>query len=201
MTRKCFVVALLSPSLVAAWPINGHGQDVTPAGKIFIGGSKLWQHVSEGPYRGPYHNHGLELAVTGNLSRFLGLEMDFSKFMNSPLVTPAYGDYFRFLAGPHLAYRANSRVSSFAHVLAGLTRGRACPPTSSCYLTSDEVGGNAFTAAVGGGLDVKVFRFFCVRPIQADYVHVFFPNAAENNLQLSFGFTFRFGSQGKAGKH
>jgi len=50
-------------------------------------------------------------------------------------------------------------------------------------------------------LDVRVFRFFWVRPLQADYVRVFFPNAAENNLQLSFGFTFRFGSLGKTGKH
>jgi hypothetical protein len=47
---------------------------------------------------------------------------------------------------------------------------------------------------------VKVFRFFWVRPIQADYVHVFFSNAGENNLQLSFGFTFRFGSRGKTRK-
>jgi hypothetical protein len=73
-----------------------------------------------------------------------------------------YGDYFRLLAGPHFAYNANSRVTS-VRARSGGTNARTATP-SSCYLTSDEVGGNAFTTAVGGGLDVRVFRFFWVRP-------------------------------------
>ncbi len=197
--RKCFLIALLWAGIIAVWPSKSHGQNAAPAVEVSFGGSKLWEHATGGPY----HNHGVELAVTGNFNRFLGLEMEFSKFGNSAAVAgaPAYGDYLRLLFGPHFAYNANSRVSPFAHIPVGLTRGRQCPPTSACFLTSDEVPGYAFTAAVGGGLNVKVLRFFWVRPIQADYVHVFFPNAAENNLQLSFGLTFRFGSQGKTGEH
>lgn len=191
--QKYFVIALLCASSIAARPINSQGQEATSAGEVSIGGSKLWEHAGGGLY----HDHGLELAVTCNFNRFLGLETDFSKFGNSPARAPAYGDYFRLLLGPHFAYNANSHVSPFAHVLAGGTRGRQCPPTSSCYLTSDEIGGNAFTVALGGGLDVEVFRFFWVRPIQADYVQVSFPNATENNLRLSFGVTLRFGSPGK----
>ncbi len=195
--RKCFVVALLCAGLIADRPINSRGQDHAPAAEIFFGGSKLWENAAGGPY----DNNGWELAVTGNFNRLLGLEMGFSKFPDSPPLAPAFGDYFRLLEGPHFAYNTNSRVSPVAHVLVGLTRGRQCPPTSSCSLTSDELAGNAFTAAIGGGLDVKVVRFLWVRPVQADYVHVSFRNAPENNLQLSFGFTFRFGSAGKTGEH
>jgi hypothetical protein len=54
---------------------------------------------------------------------------------------------------------------------------------------------------MGGGLDVKVLRFFWIRPIEADYVHAFFSEAAENNLELSFGFAFRFGSAGRTRTH
>jgi hypothetical protein len=197
--RKYFVITFICTGLIALWPGSGLGQGTAPDFEVFFGGSKLWEHVSGSPYRGLYHNHGLRFAATGNFNRYLGLELDLEKFPNSPIAPPAYGDYFRFLAGPHFAYNGNSRLSPFAHVLAGLTNGRACPPTSSCFLTSDEVGKTAFTADVGGGLDVKVFRFVWVRPIQVDYVHVFLPNAPENNLQLSFGVTFRFGSIGNAG--
>jgi len=200
--RKYFVIALLCASSIAAWPSNGHGQNAAPTVEVFFGGSKLWEHATGGPY----HNNGRELAVTGNFNRFLGLEMDLSEFGSSAAVAPApaYGDYSRLLFGPHFAYNANSHVSPFSHVLAGLTHGRQyCGGPDdllNCNIGNWERGRNAFTAAVGGGLDVKVFRFFWVRPIQADYVHVFFSNAGENNLQLSFGFTFRFGSRGKTRK-
>ncbi|HEY6292940.1 MAG TPA: hypothetical protein VI455_15425 [Terriglobia bacterium] len=197
--RGQFFVALLCAELAAAAPVNGDGQDAAPAAEIFIGGSKLWQHVEASPMAGGglYHNSGVEVAATGNVNRFLGLEMDLSKFQD---IAPT--DYFRLLFGPHVAYNANSRVSPFAHALLGLTRDRIC--TSSCEVTSEEVGRDAFTIAIGGGVDVKVSRIFWLRPIQADYVHAFFPNAfpnaAENNLQLSFGITFRFGSAGTARK-
>jgi hypothetical protein len=129
------------------------------------------------------------------------MEMDVSVIGNLLPPMPAYGDYLHFLLGPHFASHVNSRLSMFAHVLVGLTDGQqdcaSLSPLPGCN-TGDWVrGGNAFTAAIGAGLDVKVFRFFWVRPLQADYVRVFFPNATENNLQLSVGATFRFGSQGK----
>jgi hypothetical protein len=176
----------------------GYGQDTAPRIEVFIGGSKLWEHIGGNPYGGVFHNHGLKVAAAGNFNRYLGVELDLEKFSNAPIATPAYGDYFRFLAGPHFSYNAKSRVSPFAHILVGLTNGRACPPLNSCFQTADEVGKSAFSAAVGGGLDLKVWRFLWIRPIQADYVHASFPNAPENNLQLSFGVTLWFGTRRNA---
>ena len=194
--RRYPSMAAACMGLIAVGPVNGRAQDAAPAAEIFVGGSKLWEHVGgSGVEAGLYHNSGVKIAATGNLNRFLGLETDLSKFQD---IIPT--DYFRIMFGPHFAYNASSRLSPFAHALLGLTRQRLCGPTS-CSLTSEEVGRNAFTVAIGGGLDVKVFRFFWLRPFQADYVHVFFPNAPENNLQLSFGVTLRFGSAGKTGKH
>jgi len=199
--RKYSVIALLGAGSIAAWPINSHGQDATPAGEIFVGSSKLWEHAAGGPY----HNSGVELAFTGNFNRFLGLEMDLSGLGTSLPPPPAYGDYLRILMGPHFESNPNSHVSFLSHVLVGLTHGRqdcdSLNPPPDCNTGDWERGGNAFTTTVGAGLDVKVFRFFWVRPIQADYVRVFFPNSGENNLQLSFGFAFRFGSLGKTGRH
>jgi len=200
--RKYFFITAFCTGLMAVGPINCHGQDHAPAVEVFVTGSKLWEHAPGGPY----HNSGLNVGVTGNFNRFLGLEMDLSKFQDyvGGAPPPAYTDYFRFLAGSHFAYRANPRVSPFAHVLVGFTHGRqncfSLEPPPDCNFGNWERGGNAFTAAIGAGLDVKLYRFFWVRPIQADYVHVSFPDAPENNLQLSFGVTLHFGSAGKTGE-
>jgi hypothetical protein len=194
--RRYPSMAAACMGLIAVGPVSGRAQDAAPAAEIFVGGSKLWEHAGGSVYAGLYHNSGVKVAATGNFNQFLGLETDLVKFQDIPPT-----DYFRIMFGPHFAYNASSRVSPFAHALLGLTRQRLCPPTSACFLRSEEVGRNAFTIAIGGGLDVKVFRFFWLRPLQVDYVHVFFPSAPENNLQLSFGFTLRFGSAGKTGKH
>jgi hypothetical protein len=200
MRKRFFLVAVLGAALVAAGPVNTYAQDHAPEGEIFIGGSKLWEHASGGPY----HNHGLKVAITGNFNRFLGLEIDLSKFQGvGGVAPPAYTDCFRFLAGPHIAYSGSSRMSPFAHVLVGGTYGRQIipppyPPGVIPNTASDLRGKTAFTVVPGGGLDVKVLRFLWIRPIQADYVRAFFPTARENNLQLSFGLTLRFGSRTKS---
>jgi hypothetical protein len=201
--HRYFFVASLCAGLIAASPFNGRGQSVAPAVEVSVGGSKLWEHAAGGPY----HNDGVRVAVTSNFNRFLGLEMDLSKFQDilGGAPSPAYADYARFLVGPHFTYRASRRLNPFAHVLLGLTHGRqncdSLNPPPDCNFGNWERGGNAFTSTIGGGVDVKVSRFFWVRPIQMDYVHASFPNAPENNFQLSFGVTFSFGSAGEPGRH
>lgn len=92
-------------------------------------------------------------------------------------------------------------MSPFSHVLVGLTHGRQyCGGPDdllNCNIGNRERGGNAFTTAVGGGLDVKVFRFFWVRPIQADYVHVFFSNAPEKTCNCPSASHSASGAEGR----
>jgi len=195
---------------MAARPAKAQTQSVSPAAEVFIGASTLWETT---PIHVRFTNPGFEASATYNINHFVGLETNVSAFENATPGATLYVDRFRLLLGPHFAHNVNSRVTLFAHALAGFTRGERC--TAGCYLyvpppiplagTQEE--GNAFTAAVGGGVDVRIFRFFWFRPAQADYVHVFFrrvlvsalptPPEPENNLQLAFGFTFRFGRRKK----
>jgi hypothetical protein len=60
---------------------------------------------------------------------------------------------------------------------------------------SDLTGKSAFTVALGGGVDVRAWRFVWIRVIQADYLRASFPNSEiQNSPRLSFGFTFHLGS-------
>jgi hypothetical protein len=62
----------------------------------------------------------------------------------------------------------------------------------------------AFTVGFGGGVDVKIWRFLWLRPIQLDYIREYFPSyptnperfpsTLENNLRLSSGFTLHLGA-------
>ncbi|HUI41334.1 MAG TPA: outer membrane beta-barrel protein [Terriglobia bacterium] len=69
-----------------------------------------------------------------------------------------------------------------------------CPPCDLAKLTQGSQRETTFTTAFGGGLDVKAARFVWIRIIQADYLRQPFTNDTQNNLRLSFGVVFRFGS-------
>jgi hypothetical protein len=200
MRNYCFIAAF-SVTLVCAFPMRGMGQSAAPAVEVFFGGSRLAEHDQ---YFSA-HDDGLNLAVTGNFNRAFGLETDVNYLMSASVLSPpAFGDDYRFLAGPHVAYNGDRHVSPFAHFLVGVTHGiQNCdlfyvPPPAGCDTGDWILGRNAFTTDVGVGLDVKVFRFFWVRPLQVDYFHDFFSGAGKNKLQLSFGATFRFGSKGNS---
>lgn len=202
--KKQHLIALLMGSLMAAWPVKGQTQNVSPAAEVFIGGLTLWETT---PLHIRFTNPGFDASATYNINHFVGLETNLSAFANATPGAILYVDRFRLLLGPHFAHNVNSRVTLFAHALGGLTYGERC--TAGCYLyvpppiplAGAQEGGNAFTSAVGGGVDVRIFRSLWFRPVQADYVRVFFPyalgsatlSAPETNLQLAFGFTFRFG--------
>lgn len=194
-------------ALFLAIPIFASGQSTASTTEVFVGGATLWETT---PLHIRFTNPGFDLAATYYRNRFVGLETNVSAFGNATPGSTVYVDRFRLLLGPHFAHDTNSRVSLFAHGLGGLTSGQRC--TAGCYayryppgaLAAAQADGNAFTVAVGGGVDVRIYRSFWFRPIQADYVHVFFPSSVsppENDLQLGFGFTFRFGRRGKTGKH
>jgi hypothetical protein len=61
-------------------------------------------------------------------------------------------------------------------------------------------GENAFSMAIGGGVDVPFSRRFSIRVIQADYLLTRFDGnngtaATQNNVRVSAGIIFRFGSK------
>src|SRR5437879_3299446 len=77
--RKYFVVVVLCACSIATWPSSGHGQDPAPKVEVFLDGSKLWENAAVWHY----HNPGLQLAITDNFGRFVGVETDLSEFWDS----------------------------------------------------------------------------------------------------------------------
>lgn len=175
----------------AATPASA--QATTPEAEIFGGITKLWGHANGGRF----DEGGGQASVTGYLNRAIGLEADFDVFTSEPPNAPAYGNHFSFLFGPHFAYHSNPRISPFSHVLLGVTRGSSDGPSFTVVTRS------AFTLAIGGGVDVKIWRFLWLRPVQIDYLRESFssvpyppepfPRALENNLRLAAGLVVRFG--------
>jgi outer membrane immunogenic protein len=101
-----------------------------------------------------------------------------------------------YLAGPR--YRmllAHGRFSPFAQVLVG-----GVHASGALYSPGGSASGsaNAFATSIGGGLDVELNRRVALRLVQADYLLTLLPNGVnsrQNNLNLSTGVVFRFGTR------
>ena len=86
------------------------------------------------------------------------------------------------MAGPTFAIRKSDVVAPFAHVLLG-----------GGVASGGGISVNAFTTAIGGGLDVKVNRHVAWRLVQADWL-IFRSSGETNtkNARVSTGIVFRF---------
>ena len=91
------------------------------------------------------------------------------------------------------ALQKSGRVIPFAQVLFGGGRLNA----SSAGVDAGE---NGFAMAMGGGIDLRFRSRFSIRIVQADYLLTRFRSVSgastkRNNLRLSTGFVFHFGSR------
>jgi len=92
---------------------------------------------------------------------------------------------YTLLFGPRFNFRNDSRLIPFAHALFGATRYHAnfdddeftCPDTTE----------TAFAMALGAGLDIRASDRIDIRPIQVDYLPVFFDNRREDGIRFSAG--------------
>lgn len=121
------------------------------------------------------------VVADGGLYRFGGLPSGLSSTM------------YTYLFGPRFTFRKVSHFTPFAQVLVGGGRLNA----SSGGISAGE---NAFSMAIGGGVDVPFSRHFSIRVIQADYLLTRFNGISgtaetQNNVRVSAGIIFRFGSK------
>jgi opacity protein-like surface antigen len=165
--------------------------------------------------------HGGEVSVTGNFTRYLGIEAAYSGhagsvssdqlelppgpiFPGGPFVSfDADSRLHTFLAGPKLALRG-SRVTPYAHALFGVahTNGDA---DITFFDAGDQIGSvfsqhfseTGFGMALGGGVDLKVTDHVSVRLVQADYLRTQLDqdraSGGQNNARISTGIVFTFG--------
>ena len=109
---------------------------------------------------------GWEASVTENVNRWFGGTLDISGHYRSPLIVnaPNRQQAHSILYGPRFALRTGSTFLPFAHVLLGAIHAdvRVTP-------VGPHLSGNAFAAAIGGGVDMKLGRKIAVRVVQGDY--------------------------------
>ena len=130
--------------------------------------------------------------VVANVHRNIGLVANFSATFGSvDFLDRLSGRTFNarlsrytLLFGPRYNWRNSSVFLPYAHALFGVTRYRAKFPDNDFTCDPNET---AFAMAVGGGLDIRAGRRIDVRPIQVDYLPVFFTHRREDNLRFSAG--------------
>ena len=131
--------------------------------------------------------------VVANVHPNVGLVADFSAtFKSTDFLDVRSGRTFRgdlqrytLLFGPRFNWRNSTPLIPFGHVLFGATHYRARFPNGDINCpTKDET---AFAMGVGGGLDIRAGRHLDLRPVQVDYLPVFFSHKREDNLRFSAG--------------
>ncbi len=182
MKRLLFVVV----PLLLWFPRSGFSQE-NPKVEVFGGYSYF--RASQFEFMKTNLN-GFDASVAANVNSWLGVEGDFGGHFGSPSVGPFHIPYldvnlYSFMGGPKIALRSNSAVTPFGHFLIGETR-------ASAGAFGLGYGKSALSAAVGGGLDIRLSDHVALRAIQADYLMTRFFNERQNNIRLSAGVVFRF---------
>jgi opacity protein-like surface antigen len=131
--------------------------------------------------------NGFTTSFTYNFNQFIGVTGEFSGHYGDASGAGASADLnqYLFLFGPKFAFRGNSRVTPFAHVLPGVVRFNV------------DFGPNDFTTtqfamAAGGGLDFNLTERLALRVAQADYLLTRLGQSTQNNLRVSTGFVLKF---------
>jgi hypothetical protein len=137
--------------------------------------------------RNQYANlNGWDVSITENVKSWLGGTLDASGHYNSPslLGTNTTQQAYSFSYGPHFFHQGR-KWRPFAHVLMGLTH-----ISTEVSPVGPHVSGTSFTAAPGGGLDMRLFKDGSLRLFQAEYFHTNLQGNSQNQLRLSTGVVF-----------
>lgn len=157
--------------------------------------------------------HGFEVSVNYNINEFLGIKADFSRhsknnitFFSSPDLGTSKGDLsaFSYLIGPQLTYRKHQLFTPYTHLLLGGTRLKtkvtitappSPPPFPSPFPPVQTIEGsdNAFTVALGGGLDINLTKTITFRAIQIDALITRSGGQTDRDPRISTGLVFKFG--------
>lgn len=97
--------------------------------------------------------------------------------------------HYTFVFGPRVQF-GHGRTNPFVHALFGMDRETV---SASMLGVSTSVTDNAFASAWGGGLEYGVTKHLGVVTV-GDYLMTRHASATQNNLRVSAGLSFRFGS-------
>lgn len=95
-----------------------------------------------------------------------------------------------YLLGPQL--RLPGPISLFGHALIGVGHQSIHSGISSGGVITSGSTEDAFSTAIGGGLDVHLLPFISLRVIQADYLYTHFHSTRQNQPRVSAGLVVHF---------
>jgi hypothetical protein len=134
--------------------------------------------------------NGWDVSIERKVAPWVGLTFDVSQQhgIRSGAGFPEHEKNTFALFGPQISPPVARRVIPFGHVLFGAVYGTGLnfvsgPPEISTALT--------FTAAVGGGVDIKIFGPLWLRAIQADYVPSKLDDDHRTKARISAGIALR----------
>ena len=158
-------------------------------------------------YQAARNLNGVNASVTRYIKGGLGITGDFAyhyadKTHNTPNNPIFFEDFTRsrrrsisFVGGPQYKFNKNSRIQPFIRALFGVTHqknrsgqffnsvGGTNPGGTDQPFETTRLEDNftAFTAGGGGGLDIKIKKYFAIRVIQVDYLATF-PSSRDASL-------------------
>lgn len=142
-----------------------------------------------------FNMHGGSFSIAANLNRTVSLVGDFGAYRANNVKSSGFNLHVvTYMFGPRFNIRRHESLNLFGQALFG--GGHA---GGSLYTGGSPFGPqNSFSMALGGGLDVKLHKHVAVRVVQAEWLFTKFANGVnsrQNNLRLSGGIVFRFGSK------
>jgi opacity protein-like surface antigen len=196
---------LLSAIVVLGMTLLASAQEV-PQVEIFAGYSLFhYDQMDVNSLLGPGVNvnqnlHGWEGSFQYNINKWLGAVADIGGNYGTPIEVPAVpgsitGNSYNYLFGPQVNIRGK-KMKGFAHVLFGVNHFRLNDSPALAFTGGSD---NAFGMALGGGIDVNVYKTIAIRPAQLDYImtqHDLGLNLGhQNNWRFSAGVVFNLGQK------
>ncbi|HXN22942.1 MAG TPA: outer membrane beta-barrel protein [Candidatus Dormibacteraeota bacterium] len=140
-----------------------------------------------------FNMHGGGGSIAYNVNNWLGWAGDVGVYRSSNVKDLKQDlTLISYVFGPRFSFRQHRRYTPFMHVLVG--GGHA-----GGALYKGKLGEHhSFNMITGGGIDIQLGPHVSWRLVQADYFYSRFLNAVndhQNNLRLSTGLVFHFGSR------
>ena len=149
--------------------------------------------------------NGFNAAVTGNITRYVGLKFDVSGHFKSqtfPLgsvsnAVDLKSRLYNFLGGVQIKNNSEDvTVKPFVHALAGVAhaRNRVDISDAGCVAIfpspcpfNESINETGFAAAFGGGLDIRASNRVDIRVIQVDYNPTRLFDSTQHNFRIGVG--------------
>jgi hypothetical protein len=165
-----------------------------PVPKAEIGIGYSWARMPVPLASGRVSNHAVQLDVTRNVNRWLGMSGEFSAYYHCVAGCLPYSDIARnnsfvVIGGPRILLPRVGQVRPWLHAFFGGANMRFSEDLGA------NVSQNGFASALGGGIDYEMQRVNW-RMVQLDYFRTPTP-ISQNNLRLGFGIGIRFGAIGR----